>query len=684
MPAAPRSISNDSHNDFIKRFTERESQKRVTKKRPKELTAAQRAGLRRQLRDVRFLKPAYADNSKINIAGILRKWKKYCESSELGLWKAAIETANKAMAMDFLDYLCDTYKITSSGTSWEYFRQYKQLYSSVSGRYIDTNDSKEIHKHDAILIPRYGLRPPNADGKPVLGIDDLLALLTFNLAYDTSVFPLEAHRVQLPGVYLGLAYTGARPIEIIDNEKSRPKDGSWEEIFGPNLTETTGRGRPKALCYEDVLLMVVRHPDTGTDVLAISIKFIHHKGVDNKPKPTIFFFTMARKVILCLITVIISQALRDQAFAIRNLISAGEGFQIRNKSPSICDMERQTLDAGFERAFGPKAFRRGAANAVNGKASDAVRDQMMRHDPKWATFNSAYINEKVQFDIQNVVLDEPSEDGLIRLFTHMSLMRDPRAAQDMVPEEVWSSLPPDPEIEELERQRAELKGSSYRIKDRDDEEMLRSLSKQIRAKRAERDKRIRSEYREFYFHNRPTWEEDYVTPIIELHIAERAELAEILVNQPDRLAGEELKQLRVRTVELIVALCHKRETAKRRTLRERAPANVRVKEESPGPDLFPLLLERTQYPRYIGDEGQSYEERTFRYCRPAVMYDHFDRKHRKELRGAKQISCSHPKCSREALEFKYLNHFKNHMESVHRIKLRRRAVRREATVLIRP
>lgn len=146
MPAAPRSISNDSHNDFIKRFTERESQKRVTKKRPKELTAAQRAGLRRQLRDVRFLKPAYADNSKINIAGILRKWKKYCESSELGLWKAAIETANKAMAMDFLDYLCDTYKITSSGTSWEYFRQYKQLYSSVSGRYIDTNDSKEIHK----------------------------------------------------------------------------------------------------------------------------------------------------------------------------------------------------------------------------------------------------------------------------------------------------------------------------------------------------------------------------------------------------------------------------------------------------------------------------------------------------------------------------------------------------------
>jgi hypothetical protein len=28
----------------------------------------------------------------------------------------------------------------------------------------------------------------------------------------------------------------------------------------------------------------VRHPGTGDDVLAMSIKFIHHKGADNKPK----------------------------------------------------------------------------------------------------------------------------------------------------------------------------------------------------------------------------------------------------------------------------------------------------------------------------------------------------------------------------------------------------------------
>lgn len=82
----------------------------------------------------------------------------------------------------------------------------------------------------------------------------------------------------------------------------------------------------------------------------------------------------------------------------------------------------------------------------------------MRHDPKWATFNSAYINENVQFDIQNAFIDEPSEDSLIGLFTHVSLSRDPRAQRNMVPDEVRETLPPDPKITALEIQR---EGISY-------------------------------------------------------------------------------------------------------------------------------------------------------------------------------------------------------------------------------
>ena len=57
-----------------------------------------------------------------------------------------IKQADRAMAMDFLDHLCETWKIASEGTSWEYWRQYKQLYSSVTGRYVDRNDSREVLK----------------------------------------------------------------------------------------------------------------------------------------------------------------------------------------------------------------------------------------------------------------------------------------------------------------------------------------------------------------------------------------------------------------------------------------------------------------------------------------------------------------------------------------------------------
>jgi len=74
-------------------------------------------------------------------------------------------------------------------------------------------------------------------------------------------------------------------------------------------------------------------------------------------------------------------------------------------------------------------------------------DHMMRHDPRCATCNAAHINEKVEFHLERVV----SKDNCpIDLFTHMSLTRDPEARQDIVLDEVWHSLGPDPKILELE------------------------------------------------------------------------------------------------------------------------------------------------------------------------------------------------------------------------------------------
>ena len=62
-----------------------------------------------------------------------------------------------------------------------------------------------------------------------------------------------------------------------DDSPLSKQDRILDEILS---RETVGRGRPRALCYEDVQLMVVRHPKTGRDTLAMKIKLIHHKGSD--------------------------------------------------------------------------------------------------------------------------------------------------------------------------------------------------------------------------------------------------------------------------------------------------------------------------------------------------------------------------------------------------------------------
>jgi len=291
---------------------------------------------------------------------------------------------------------------------------------------------------------------------------------------------------------------------------------------------------------------------------------------------------------------------------------------------------------------------------------------MMRHDPRWATFNSAYINEKVEFHLQNAFLEEPTEDGLIGMLSHIGLMRDSRASKNMVPDEVWENMPADPEIVELEAERAELKGGKHRIRGTDNEQRIRDLTKEIRTKQGKRSKDIQREYRMAYFYNRPTWEieeqangkeVDYIKPTVKLCIPERTQLAKILCEQPKDLSSKMLLKLRIDAANLMVALCDKRETVKQGPRRRTAPPS----------DLFPLLMDKRQCPRCIGDEELSYEERTFKYCRPSVLYDHFDREHAQQLRT--QISCNHPKCKGEA-PFQHLNHFKGHVQETHGIKLR--------------
>lgn len=213
------------------------------------------------------------------------------------------------------------------------------------------------------------------------------------------------------------------PVGGSDGEgDAEPPDKDSKLLDGLLSQETIGRGRPKALCYEDILFMIVRHPVTGRPIPAIAIKFIHHKGSDNKPKPyvssraravlgdscmltdarTVFFFTPTNKLIFCSVSIIIALALHDQPFDAPSLTNAAHVLSTENRGPMICtalrwkesmlkvpvfrgfdgsglspdkpvpydklrdDMGRQSLDAGFEERWTPRFARRGAANSANG------------------------------------------------------------------------------------------------------------------------------------------------------------------------------------------------------------------------------------------------------------------------------------------------------------------------------
>ena len=89
---------------------------------------------------------------------------------------------------------------------------------------------------------------------------------------------------------------------------------------------------------------------------------------------------------------------------------------------------------------------------VLGSALDAVRDQVMRHNPFTGVFNEAYINSSVRFNVQDAFLESDiSDDRLTQAFTHMSIQCNLEAPKEVPKEVMKPLLAADPDIADLER-----------------------------------------------------------------------------------------------------------------------------------------------------------------------------------------------------------------------------------------
>ncbi|KAF7912284.1 uncharacterized protein EAF01_001305 [Botrytis porri] len=556
------------------------------------------------------IKHQYADTTTDNIQSIRSKFIRFCHEKLQQDWKFTIRDCSLGTTLAFLHYIHTEDRVKKRGAMQQYIAQFKMLYNRMNGRQMDTNDGKKALKY----IDTFGL-DNTVKSKPVIGVDDLLLLLNHHWARDTSVFPTERHRIQFALILLILFGTGCRPAELVDAQK-KPKSASSAEVisegdesdddhgmkygnstFGKNYNNNKTE-RCDALCYEDIRLLAVRNSKNNKDhVLAMEVTLAHHKGHKRCPKPY-------------------------KATSPDSLTAPLPYSQFRDS------LNRLGCATGFQEKLTSYCFRRGTANIVDQKATEAVRDQVMRHKAMSGVYNGAYINERIRFDVQSAVFERPSADGVLHI-----------------------------------------------------EAEVRRLTNEIGSARSRRRKIISEEYRADYFRRRPTEDierqnngyeaEEYVEPIVEYQIPERRELAELLCTRFGTTKPQDAVKLRIQAANLMLALCGCREIPQRYMRRAELPAQSIIEKDLSETDpFFPLVCGKSQCPFCIGDETRSYEQRVGSFCRPAKMMDHVERVHLKGQDPGARMKCYHPICKSQGLVLKHLERFKSHVQSVHGITLR--------------
>lgn len=205
------------------------------------------------------------------------------------------------------------------------------------------------------------------------------------------------------------------------------------------------------------------------------------------------------------------------------------------------------------------------------------------------------------------------DDGLIRIFTHMSITCNENAPT-RIPKKVVTALPLDPKIVELERQQNELKHTIQhqfkfisRAPDIDIVKEYKQLGLEIRNRKKERDDDLNRKYREEFFyhsHNKEmerqlngTEVEKYVAPATQHQLPEWTQLQEVICDFRTDLSIEDIVKRRIRAVNLMIALGARQEARPRK--QQSIPPKDDVKEESPDfrpvldADCFPLVCKKT-------------------------------------------------------------------------------------------
>lgn len=358
-------------------------------------------------------------------------------------------------------------------------------------------------------------------------------------------------------------------------------------------------------------------------------------------------------------------------------------------------LDRIGKGLGSEEKWTSYCLRRGNANAILGKAPDAVVDQVMRHDPMTGCLQNAYLNHRVGFNTQDAYLEEePSDDGLTRAFTHMSIRCNPEVPNE-IPKSELDRLPADPEIVELSRR---VQRMSITIRQEYKFIRLSPLAviqeyQQLRRELRNVEKNFIDEMTRVYQEacRRRIHDEELerqlsgmvidreAEPTIEHHLQERTQLQRILCDFNRNLSLQDITDRKVFSINLMVALASRREIRRPiPTLVDDAQDALDSAGESDSSsstvekrEEIRLVLEKTQCIYCIGDEQLSHQDRTRKFSRVSHMMDHVEKVHLRREPARATWVCHHPECKPLGDFLKSLDHFKNHVQRVHGVKLRK-------------
>ncbi|KAK5562715.1 hypothetical protein LTR43_011671, partial [Exophiala xenobiotica] len=526
--------------------------------------------------------------------------------------------------MTFLKWILDVYsRVRKRSTLDEYWRVWCMLYRKSVGKSLHAKVMEEVRDYiDGYLTIEYNL-DTSVREKPVMDVDDVYLVLHHLWVLDASVFPDERQRLQLAFLILLSAYTATRPAALVykvtDPIKQREHYLGWEN------DEDNDNGKMeldwediKTLCYEDVTLLMLPNPEGKRDLLAMEVTLKYTKGWKKKPNPKTYILTEVDTLVFDAILLMIIVAILDDAFESK-VTSMEDILRIRVRPPRrslefrwraemmkkpifrqaertstgiqtsptkalryhtyLYYLQRLGLQAGLMQILGAYVIRRGAGEAVEAVATQPQLQQVMCH--RDAGIYQAYINQRVQCDVQAAFLGQPSSRALFKAVTHMSRHADPRAPTGLALREI-DGLKADPAIIQLrelrDRLTNEARKESGNLKQAEAEgtkiyRMYKEADRALRSTKWTALKSAKKAARQQFFDTISTIEinkqldlsmldleeGDWVPEKVEHHLEERRVVVDLICQATCQLGDQDKFCHRIRTANALVALCQKKD-----------------------------------------------------------------------------------------------------------------------------